>query len=302
MRKIFLLFLSISFFSGCTVWANLEHENIILHSNIIVLDNESVCRIDLSTLSEERYSIEEYSKTFSQDVLIVENSNLIRIKNGKKEILFSTDKIILGTPTAINNNIYFIAFSEGDNSNAYLYAFENNQIKRFWDLPVSASSDILVYGNKLFFVEATSKRFEIINNNSKKSIKKDDFQWNSRVICKNVISGETDFICNGENICWKIPGEEMFVSTLSGGFKLLNLNNNTFEIIDEGLNVFCSPIYNVNEDVLFIVANNEKGTTSSVERSGFYYLDKKKFITWETYLDTIEKQNEYSFDSILCWE
>lgn len=248
---------------GYNMWFK---ENYLQFSSLVSMRTDTIEETNLN-------SGEVNSKPFSTNNINLSETNLVT--NGKYVFYFMDNKWIevpiygyeiTEKPVSINDAIYFVSPDPGDmekHPDVFIWKYKNGEVTKFHEKDIVSANAILSYDNCLIFCEKNG--------------------YKAKIIEKNVISGEERKLGYGNNICWKTNGEEIFFDSPYSGLSLLNIITGETETIDADINLLASPIYNSNDQILFMIYENPKNAFSYLSyQVGFYYLDSNKYVScWD---------------------
>ncbi|MBE6882050.1 MAG: hypothetical protein E7489_03505 [Ruminococcaceae bacterium] len=247
-------------------------ETYLQSSSLVSLKTDVIEEINLNSGKIETKSFSANNIDLCEINLVTNGKNIFRFADNKWiEIPISGYKIE-EKPVIINDAVYFVAPDPTDTEefpDYFIWKYQNGEIIKFHEKDLIYASTILAYNDCLIFCEKNG-------------------YLKSNIIEKNVITGEERKLAAGNNICWKTNGEELFFDSPYYGLSLLNIVTGKIVTIDSDVNLLASPVYNSNEQILFIIYENPKNPFSYLSfHLGFYYLDSNKYISCWDYFEHI---------------
>jgi len=260
-------------------------ETYLQSSSVVSLKTDIIEEINLNSGEIE-------TKSFLPNNISLSEINLIT--NGKKIFQFVDNKwievLISGyeieeKPVIINDAVYFVAPDPTDTEDFpdfFIWKYQSGEITKFHEKDLIYASAILAYNNCLIFCEKNS-------------------YVKANIIEKNVITGEERKLADGNNICWKTNGKEIFFDSPYSGLSLLNIITGETKSINAEINLLASPVYNPNEQILLMIYEDPKNPFSNywLYQIGFYYLDSNKYIScWDYFKHLYLVYDETTFPDL----
>ena len=235
-------------------------------------DRRDIIRtIDFWTGEVRDYTLEEYSNV-RQSVLLysrlrIENrlyeSTIYLYYHGQEEVLLTNHQSISPHPVMINDQVYFI-------ESGYLWVLEkNNEISRVYNEPVQ-HRQLRTFGDYLIFLQGTFR--------------------NGRIMSKNTVTGETDFLAYGNSPSAVTDEGHLFFGMIPDGLGRYDFETGEIEEVYENLRIYSSaPIYNEQHNTLLVFYQNPDTYThqwqmvDGFNSIGILFLDTIELINYRTY-------------------
>jgi hypothetical protein len=271
-------------------------ERYLLDSTLILMDAaEGVREIHLGTGAIQRYTFERYSDGRDSPILVAytnpEKTDVVLYQDGTSKLMFSIEEHVWQQPVLIQDKIYFVASeSKERNAQQFVWVFSDGEIKKYHDMPVSASSGILVSGEDLFFVESGETY---------------DFLYDFRIMRKNTVSNLTEFICSGRSPCWEEPGSAFFFITSEDDLAKYDLHTSSSQLINQEVEFRGITNYNASDEILIVYypdPDNDKSI--DIEARGIFYLNAGEVIKYRTYISKMSfspKEDYYDNNATAFW-
>ena len=235
-------------------------ERYLLDSTLVLMDAaEGVREIHLGTGVIQRYTFEGYSAGRASSLLVPhsnsEKTDVVLYQNGTSKLMFSIEEHVWQQPVLMQDKIYFVASESKEwNAKQFVWVFSDGEIKKYHDMPVSASSGILVSGEDLFFVERETYDF--------------------RIMRKNTVSNLAEFICSGRSPCWEEPGSAFFFITSEDDLAKYDLHTSSSQLINQEVEFRGITNYNASDEILIVYYPDPDNNKSiDIEAQGIFYLN-----------------------------
>jgi len=246
---------------GCTV-ANMN-EKYVIPSNLIKFDDETLVSLDLASGETNIFQIDEYNSDINGTSAISDGNSIYLFDNEKWNRLPIDGYKIHHKPILINDAVYFLSTDPDDVSTfppIFIWKYEEGNITKFLENPVSYSGNMLEFEDNLIFVRDLS------------------------IVCMNLSSGEEIYLCDGSHLCWKEKGKSFYFQAYAEGLALYDIESKETSIINKKIDLHSAPIYKEENDVLMITCDDPRNISSiSFTVAGFYFLNDNKFIYCDDY-------------------
>jgi len=261
-------------------------ENYSISSSFIVFDteyslspyeNENII-INLETGDIEPIDPATDNFTFSNAEAFWDGKNICISKNYKWEKISVPNLEVSSKPIKYGDTLFFIAKNQTENSlnNLYhIWKYDDRKFKLFHESSVSSDS-LCIYNDILFFE-----------------------QNHSKIMAKDINTGEVKLVTQGKNFCWKEPGKTFFFETILNELAIYDIDSKNIEILNHEIKMSGAPIYDPKENILlFLKYDNGRDWGDIVPEITIYYLDKNEYIYLPIYFN--EMGWKY-FDSTLMF-
>ncbi len=242
----------------------MRDRDVLCNFDIIIKDKDmNLYLMDFETMNVREIATVDYCRINSKDLICVkqnENESIIRVFNEKGGITtFLIPKLVWGNPVFVSDTLYFIATETKEQRyvNAYLYAYSEGNINKISDVQIDSISDIISYGNYLYFVEK-------------------DISNKYYVTRYNISDLSLTRLFEGRFPCWKEYGKTLFVSK-NRNLIVVDLKSFDCESVIENVNLVCTPQYDNKNNILVFNWNNDKASGAGfIEEVSLLNLDNMK--------------------------
>ena len=259
-----------------------------LSSELVILDGEEATIISLSDGKRKTVPFSEVGEYIDETEFITNAGKIYYKESDTFRELLSTEFEVEQRPIVLGDTIYFMAEEPNDSSffpDNYLWKYQNGNIEKAYSRPLVNANAILSYDSKILFVENDDNT--------------------GRILCLDTISGEIKEVCSGDSICWKEDGKSFFYAPETGYLAVFDLDSLSSTFIGENIDIFASPVYNEEENVLLVFCHNEYSSAYPAITTAFYYLDSNEYVYFSKYLKNMNaiRTNDCVSDlALVYWE
>lgn len=261
-----------------TIYKNVEKrkqyiENYSISSSFVVFDTEydfspyenKNIIMNLETGKMEPINPATDNFTLSEVETFWDGENIYILKNNKWERISVPNLRVCSKPIKNGDSLFFIAEKQMENNSNSLYhiwKYVDGEFSLFHESSVSSDS-LCIYDDILFFE-----------------------QNHSRIMAKNINTGEVEFIVQGKNFCWKEPCETFFFETISNELAIYEIDSRKIEVLHSEIKMSGAPIYDRDENILLLLTyNNGRDWGDIIPEITIYYLDKNEYIYLPEYFN-----------------